>query len=150
MKHLIKYKDGHVGIMNTVSDDINPSNEIKKWHEDDIAKVESHCPISDEDIPKERYFRNAWMHEGDKIKINMDEAKNIHREKLRELRKPILESLDLEYIRASELGDDTKKSDIVMRKKLLRDIPEATEILNAQTPEELIAFMPDILMERKE
>lgn len=51
--------------------------------------------------------------------INLDKAKEIHKEKIREARKPILETLDKDFIRGLEDGKDT--SGIVSKKKKLRD-----------------------------
>lgn len=51
--------------------------------------------------------------------INLEKAKEIHKEKIREARKPILENLDKDFIRGLEEGKDT--SGIVSKKKKLRD-----------------------------
>jgi len=147
MKHLIKFKDGHVGIMNTVEDDINPSDEILKWHENDRGTVDSHCPLSEDDIPKDWYFRDAWFHNGNQINIDVEKCKDIHRNKLRELRKPKLESLDIEFMKASETGDDERKKEVVALKQFLRDVTQHPDLVNAKTPEEIKSFMPDILKE---
>lgn len=54
------------------------------------------------------------------ITIDLDKAKLIKKDKLRDERKPLLESLDVDYIRALEAGTDT--TDIVSEKQRLRDI----------------------------
>jgi hypothetical protein len=54
------------------------------------------------------------------ININIDKAKNITKDRLREERKPLLEALDVEYIKAQETGADTTA--IVAEKQRLRDI----------------------------
>lgn len=77
------------------------------------------------------------------ITINIDKAKEIWKNKLRESRKPLLEKLDVEYIRAMEQGLDT--SEIISKKQELRDITTALELLNAQTPEEIKSFWPEVL-----
>jgi len=77
------------------------------------------------------------------ITVNMDKAKEIWKDKLRDARKPVLERLDVEYIRAQEQNLDV--ADIVAQKQELRDITTAPEIVNAQTPEELKSFWPAIL-----
>jgi hypothetical protein len=38
------------------------------------------------------------------IGINVDKAKEIHKDKIREVRNPLLEKKDVEYIRAQEVG----------------------------------------------
>tara|TARA_B100000579_G_C22196370_1_gene560930 strand:- start:36 stop:281 length:246 start_codon:yes stop_codon:yes gene_type:complete len=55
------------------------------------------------------------------LKINIDKAKNIWKDKIRVARKPKLEELDIEFVRAQEAGSDT--SAIVAKKKELRDFP---------------------------
>lgn len=53
------------------------------------------------------------------IKINLEKAKEIHKEKVREARKPLLDELDTDFVRALEEGTDT--SNIIAKKKKLRD-----------------------------
>lgn len=54
------------------------------------------------------------------IKINIDKAKEIQKNKLREARKPLLEKLDVDFVRALELGGDT--ASIATQKNALRDV----------------------------
>lgn len=54
------------------------------------------------------------------ITINIEKAKEIQKEKIRKIRKPLLEKLDVEFQIALETGKDT--SDIVSQKQLLRDV----------------------------
>jgi hypothetical protein len=54
------------------------------------------------------------------IKINVDKAKEIQKDKLREARKPLLEKLDVDFVRALELGGDT--ASIAAQKRALRDV----------------------------
>jgi hypothetical protein len=79
------------------------------------------------------------------ITVNIEKAKEIHKNKLRNARKPILEKLDVDYIRSLEQGLDT--TEIVSKKQQLRDITEDPLLLNAQTLEEIKSFWPIILNE---
>jgi hypothetical protein len=54
------------------------------------------------------------------IKINLDKAKEIQKDKLREARKPLLEKLDVDFVKALELGGDT--ASIAAQKQALRDV----------------------------
>ena len=54
------------------------------------------------------------------ITINLDKAKEIKKESLRQQRKPLLEAQDVLYMRAQEAGTDTTA--IVAEKQHLRDI----------------------------
>ena len=71
------------------------------------------------------------------INVNMDKARDIHREKVREARNPKLSAKDIEFQRALETGADTAV--IVSEKQALRDAPAAAAIDAATTPEELKA-----------
>jgi len=77
------------------------------------------------------------------ITINMNKAKEIHKDKLREARKPLLEKLDVDYMRTLEQGRDT--SSIVNQKQELRDVTSHPDLINASNINELKAFWPDIL-----
>jgi hypothetical protein len=69
------------------------------------------------------------------ININMNKARDIHREKVREARNPKLAAKDVEFQRALETGANT--SAIVAAKNALRDAPAASAIEAASTPDEL-------------
>jgi hypothetical protein len=55
-------------------------------------------------------------------KINITKAKEIWKNKFRAVRKPILEKLDVEYMRALEIGDPQKQQEIATKKQALRDV----------------------------
>ena len=69
------------------------------------------------------------------ININMNKARDIHREKVREARNPKLAEKDVEFQRALETGADTAA--IVTTKQALRDAPASAAIEAATTPDEL-------------
>tara|TARA_B100001248_G_C27321084_1_gene426780 strand:+ start:598 stop:861 length:264 start_codon:yes stop_codon:yes gene_type:complete len=71
------------------------------------------------------------------ISINMTKAKEIHRKHVREVRTPLLASLDTDFQRALETSSDTTA--IVSKKKALRDAPANAAIDAAKTPDELKA-----------
>ena len=54
------------------------------------------------------------------IKINLDKAKEIQKDRMRVVRKPLLEKLDVDFVRALETGGDT--TSITAQKQALRDI----------------------------
>ena len=71
------------------------------------------------------------------ISINMAKARELHKVKIREARKPLLESLDIDFQKALETSADT--ASIVSKKQALRDAPASTAITNATTTDELKA-----------
>ena len=76
------------------------------------------------------------------ININMDKAKNIWRDKIREDREPYFQSLDVDYLKATEAQNVTLKSHIETKKQQLRDAPEDSRIEEADTPELLQTVDP--------
>ena len=67
----------------------------------------------------------------------MAKAREIHKNNIREARKPLLESLDIEFQKALETSADT--SAIVTKKQALRDAPAASGISTASNTTELKA-----------
>ena len=88
-------------------------------------------------MPSDRYFRNAWTLSGTVISEDLAIAKTMFKDKIREVRKPLLEAQDVLFMKAMEDGDSTKQSTIASKKKELRDAPAASAITNAKTIAEL-------------
>jgi len=59
------------------------------------------------------------------ITVNIDKAKDITKDRLREERKPLLEAQDIAYMKAQESGEDTTA--IVTEKQRLRDITDTVD-----------------------
>lgn len=78
------------------------------------------------------------------ITINLDKAKEIQKNRWRTARKPILEKLDTQFMRAVETGDTSKQQQIATQKQSLRDVT-TTDLSSVTTPEELKNVWPDIL-----
>jgi|TARA_B100000035_G_C21031408_1_gene568706 hypothetical protein len=99
---------------------------------------------ADYETPIERTFREAWTFGGNPedgvVSVDMDKAKDIWRDKIRQARVGLFESLDAEFMQAMETGADT--SDIVAQKNALRDAPADPAIDSATTPEELKLVQP--------
>ena len=76
--------------------------------------------------------------------IDMAKAREIHKEKIRVARKPLLEGLDIEFQKALETGAST--TDIVAKKQALRDAPANSDITSAADTDALKAqWKTDIL-----
>jgi len=80
-------------------------------------------------VPSDRHFRGAWSLNGSVISEDMDAARAIFRDKVREARKPLLEAKDVELMKELETSADT--SAIASAKTALRDAPAASAITNA-------------------
>ena len=86
-----------------------------------------------------RHFRGAWSLSGDVISEDLDAAKVLFKDKIREVRKPLLEVEDVKYMRAIEDDDATAKAAAATKKTALRDAPAASAITDATTITELKA-----------
>ena len=76
--------------------------------------------------------------------IDMAKAREIHKNKIREARTPLLEALDVEFQKAQETGAST--TDIVAKKNALRDAPADSGIAAASDTDALKAqWKTDIL-----
>ena len=84
-------------------------------------------------IPSNRHFRNAWSLSGTVISEDVTAAKVIFKNKIREVRKPLLEDQDVLFMQAIEDGDSSAQSTVASKKKELRDAPAASAITNADT-----------------
>ena len=95
---------------------------------------------------KSNYFQSSfeWDYIKNDIKINIEKAKEIKRDEYRLMRTPILELLDIKYIRALEVNDQVNLQKVVELKEKLRNI---TTIELPNTEEELLYFYPDCFPE---
>jgi len=82
-------------------------------------------------VPADRHFRGAWSLSGSVITEDMDAAKTIFKDKIREVRGPLLEAEDVVYMKALEAGDSDAQAASVTAKNALRNAPAASAITNA-------------------
>ena len=83
--------------------------------------------------PADRHFRGAWSLDGTVISEDITAAKVIFKDKIREVRKPLLDAEDVVYMKALEADDASAKTASVAKKKALRDAPAASAIGSADT-----------------
>ncbi len=97
-------------------------------------------------MPSDRHFRNAWTLSGTVISEDMTAAKVIFKEKIREVRKSLLEAQDVAFMKALEAGDSSAQTTAKNAKTKLRDAPAASAITNADTITKLkAAWDTDVL-----
>ena len=84
-------------------------------------------------VPSDRHFRGAWTLNGKVISEDMTAAKVIFKDKIREVRAPLLDAEDVVYMKALEAADSTAQAASVAKKKALRDAPAASAISDADT-----------------
>lgn len=100
--------------------------------------------ISVSDIPRDRTFRNAWKADGARIVEDVQKAREVAKDILRAQRAPLLEALDVAFMRAIEQGADA--TPIAAEKQRLRDITQEPD--KARNIEELRAMAKELLSEK--
>ena len=90
-------------------------------------------------VPSDRHFRGAWSLSGTVISEDMTKAKEIFKDKIREVRAPLLAAEDVTYMKAIEADDSAAKTASATAKTALRDAPAASAISSASTITELKA-----------
>ena len=88
---------------------------------------------ADATVPSDRHFRNAWTLSGSTITEDVTAAKVIFKNKIREVRTPLLAAEDVVYMKALEGADTDAQAASVTKKKALRDAPAASAISSADT-----------------
>ena len=83
--------------------------------------------------PSDRHFRNAWAISGKVISEDITKAKDVFKDKIRQVRKPLLEAEDIVYMKALEVSDSSAQTASINKKKALRDAPANSAITNANT-----------------
>ena len=84
-------------------------------------------------VPSDRHFRNAWSLSGTTITEDVTAAKVIFKDKIREVRKDLLEAQDVAFMKALEAGSSDDQTTAKNAKKALRDAPAAQAITDADT-----------------
>ncbi len=98
-----------------------------------VDKDGNQIDASSATVPSDRHFRGAWSLDGKVISEDMTAAKVIFKDKIREVRAPLLEAEDVVYMKALEADDADAKTASVAKKKALRDAPAASAITSADT-----------------
>ena len=81
------------------------------------------------------------------IGVNIAKAKELQKERFRQVRKPLLDALDIEYQLADEgvHPDSLNKSQVAAKKVALRDLPPkaTTELAKLNNTDDIDAYTPD-------
>lgn len=85
--------------------------------------------------PSDRAFRGAWQFEGEAVSVDMDKARDIQKDNIRQERAPKLEALDVQTMLAMETG--TGMAEVAAAKQVLRDVIDDPRIAAASTPDDL-------------
>ena len=108
----------------------------------DLPKDVSYKIVEDTTFIDNTFFNAYEFDQELGAKINISKAKEIWKDKFRQARKPILEKLDVEYMRALEAGDTQKQQEIATKKQALRDVTNTSLPDNL---EDIKNTWPDVL-----
>lgn len=140
MPYLITREDGGVSVMRMS----RAMSDAEAEHEARRAALPSPAVswrwVPEAVVPQRDEYRGAWVDTGKAIEHDMSKARELHRERLRRGRKPLLEALDVEYQQADEADDKARKRAVAARKQALRDAPASPAIEAATTIDELRAI----------
>jgi hypothetical protein len=96
-----------------------------------------------ESVDIDNAYFNAYEFDAESgAKVNIEKAKTIHLDKFRSARTPLIEKLDIDFMRADEVGNLELKKEIASKKQALRDI---TSIDLPNTLKGIKATWPEIL-----
>jgi hypothetical protein len=84
-------------------------------------------------VPTDRHFRDAWSVTGTVISEDLATAKEIFKDKIREVRTPLLAAEDVVYMKALEADNASAKTASVAKKVALRNAPASSAITGATT-----------------
>lgn len=129
---ILKQEGGAISIVMPTSNE-----ELEKYKNDDNVKI-----VNSEDLPQDRTFRDAWTIDGT---VDLYTARQIWKDKIRDVRSKKLKELDISWMKAMEQGHMEEAASIARKKQELRDITKREELNNASSIEELKSFWPDIL-----
>ena len=131
-----------------------PAPKYSGTMEDLLKKVVPENCLSTADIVEvdtienDRTFRNAWVtSKGKSVEVDLDKAKILAKEKVREARTPKFQELDIAYQRADEAGDGDAKAAVVVKKQTARDATADTKITNADSVDNLKTGMNEVITE---
>ena len=130
------------GTVSIIVPSSNSGLTIEEIAEKDVPTGKTYKIVNSSDISSDRAFRNAWVLDtNNDVEINITKAKDIWKDKIRVSRKPALEKLDVDFLKAQEQGSDT--TSIVADKNTLRDLP--SQVDTATTTDEIKAVWNDLL-----
>ena len=99
-------------------------------------------------MPSDRHFRNAWVFDSAQSAITEDitTAKVIFKDKIREVRLPLLEAEDVAFMKALEVADSDARVASQTKKINLRNAPQAAAISGADTIDKLKAAWDESIL----
>lgn len=131
MNIIWKKPDGGIAVTHLTSEAESIEHEALKLKERGDIPPDWEIAATDIDLPTDREFRAAWAWTTDKPSIDIDitKAKGVTKDRLRRERQPLLEQLDLDFMKAMENNDSAAMESIKAEKQRLRDITSKVDKL---------------------
>jgi len=121
MSQVIAYSKPAGGVAIVVT---APGVSLEEVIQRDIPSNVEIYTINSNQLPEDKEFRNCWELVNGSVSVNIEQAKEVWKDKWREARKPKLEQLDIEFMRALEQGDTIKQEQVTEQKQALRDVTD--------------------------
>ena len=136
-------RDGRASVILTCMEDMIPGSDLQLFLYDVASRmVPEGCPwsiVDTDKIPADPDFRSArtFDHATGTFGHDMEKARKIHRDRIREARKPLLEAEDIEVSAALAMGDQPRARAAEIERQRLRDITKHKPIDDAKTVADL-------------
>lgn len=123
MKIIYTNDEGNLCVVTPSAEWLNSGKTLQQLAIKDVPAGKEFAIIQDDEIPDDRYFRNAWAHDNGNVDIDIDKARCIHLDVLRQERNRKLQDLDIDMVIALGKQDSPKIEEIEQIKQQLRDMP---------------------------
>lgn len=113
----------------------------------DVPEDASAVELDINQVPQDRYFRDAWALKKKQIGVDLVKARAIHLDVLRLRRAEKLQQLDIEWMKLTGQKKVTEADAVEATRQALRDMPDtiSSQLQKAKTPEDIKALIPDEL-----
>lgn len=146
---VIVYKDRDNGSVSVMTTALGSEQSVEEFVDLYVKSETDYYKIVEvSELPINRYFFDEWVYNEQvpesPIEINVEKTHEHWKNVWRELRKPMLESLDVQFMIALENGDMELSRTIGQKKKLLRDVTQ--QELPTRDPGETVSDFSDKIM----
>lgn len=98
--------------------------------------------ITEEDMPADRMFRDAWVDTGGAVDVDMAKARALHMARIRAARNAKLATLDPLWMRAMGRGETAAAAAVEAQRETLRNLPQTFDLTRAADADALKELWP--------
>jgi len=108
-----------------------------------VKQIDPKAKIIDrKDVPTTRIFRNAWKTYYSQVTVDLEKAKVMHLDRLREKRNKKLEELDKEQLQ--NLSNPAELNRLEAEKQSFRDLPATVDLTNFDPDDPVKDWPPEL------